>query len=98
MNNTIYDFFKNNYGAIDSVNQANDPFHKYSHLNIKQLKQELAQLKRQNTLLTEVRYVSRLLRSKLGNSPGTAKSNNSVRRSYLTQNFLGLRQKYSQEE
>ena len=28
MNNTIYDFFKDNYGIIDSVNQANGPFHK----------------------------------------------------------------------
>ena len=69
MNNTIYDFFKANYGTIDSVYQANGPFHKYTHLTIKQLKRELAQLKRQKTPLTEVRYVSRLPRAKLGNSP-----------------------------
>jgi len=89
MNNTIYDFFKDNYGTIDSVNQANGPFHKYNHLTIKQLKRELAQLKRQNTPLTEVRYVSRLLRSKLGNSPGTAKSNDSVKNygRFLHKNF-----------
>ena len=79
MNNTIYDCFKANYGTIDSVNQANGPFHKYNHLTIEQLKRELTQLKRQNTPLTEVRYVSRLLRSKLGNSPGTGKSNNGTR-------------------
>ena len=79
MNNTIYDFLKDNYGAIDSVNQANGPFYKYNHLTLKQLKRELTQLKLQNIPLTEVRYVSRLLRSKLGNSPGTAKSNNSTR-------------------
>jgi len=92
MNNIIYDFFKDNYGTIDSVNQANGQFHKYNHLTIKQLKRELAQLKRQNTPLTEVRYVSRLLRSKLGNSPGTAKSNDSVRNydRILHKNFWGF--------
>ena len=37
MNNTIYDFFKDNYGTIDSVNQANGPFHKHNHLTIKVL-------------------------------------------------------------
>ena len=92
MNNTIYDFFKDNYGIIESVNQANGLFHKYNHITIKQLKRELAQLKRQNTPLTEVRYVSRLLRSKLGNSPGTAKSNDSVRNydGILHKNFWGF--------
>ena len=79
MNNTIYDFFKANYETIDSVNQATGPFHKYNHLTIKQLKRELTHLKRQKTPLTEIRYVSRLLRSKLSTSPGTAKSNNSTR-------------------
>ena len=75
-------FFKDNYGTIDSDNQANSPFHKHNHLTIKQLKRELTQLKRQTTPLTEVRYVSRLLRSKLGNSPSTAKSNDSTRNYY----------------
>ena len=75
-----------------TVNQANGPFHKCNHLTIKQLKRELAQLKRQNTPLTEVRYVSRLLRSKLGNSPGTSKSNYSVRNydRILHKNFWGF--------
>ena len=77
---------------ITAVNQANGPFHKYNHLTIKQLKRELTQLKLQITPLTEVRYVSRLLRSTLGNSPGNAKSNASTR-DYdyiLHKNFWGF--------
>ena len=49
INNTMYDFSKDNYGTIDSVNQANGPFCKYNHLTMKQLKQEVAQRKHQNT-------------------------------------------------
>ena len=49
MNDTIYDFFKDNYGTTDSLNQPNGPFRKYNRLTIKQLNRELAQLKGQDT-------------------------------------------------
>ena len=38
MNDSIYEFFKANYGTIKSTNQANKNFHVYKDFTVKQLK------------------------------------------------------------
>ena len=65
MNNSIYDFFKFNYGACKSTNLTNENFQKYKDFTVKQLKKELAKLKHQGSALPDIKYVSGLLRSKL---------------------------------
>ena len=47
MNDSIYDFFKANYGTIKSTKQASKSFHIYKDFTVKQLKIELVQLKSQ---------------------------------------------------
>ena len=54
MNNTIYDFFRDNHGTVESTNQTNTLFHKYNQLTIKQLKWQLIQLKRQTSRLRKL--------------------------------------------
>ena len=72
INDSIYDFFKTNYGTIKSTNQTDSNFHKYKDLTTKQLKKELAQLKHRGAAISDIKYVSRLLRSKLNNIRGAA--------------------------
>ena len=62
MNDSIYDFFKFNYGA---TNQTNENFQKCNDFTVKQLKKELAILKHQGSALTDIKCVSGLPRSKL---------------------------------
>ena len=72
INDSIYDFFKTNNGTIKSTNQTNNNFHKYKDLTTKQLKKEFAQLKHRGAALSDSKYVSHILRSKLNNIPGAA--------------------------
>ena len=60
MNDSIYDFFKFNYGACKSTNQTNENFQKYN---------ELVKLKHQGSALPDIKCVSGLLRSKLKATP-----------------------------
>ena len=69
MNNSIYDFFKFNYGACRSINQTNENFQTYNDFTVKQLKKELAKLKHQGSALPYSTYGSGLLRSKLKTTP-----------------------------
>ena len=47
MNDSIYDFFKFNYGACKSTNQTSENFQKYNDFTVRQLKKELGKLKYQ---------------------------------------------------
>ena len=60
MNDSVYDFFKFNYGACKSTNQTNENFRKYNDFTLKQLKSELAKLKHQSSALPDIKYVSGL--------------------------------------
>jgi len=72
MNNSIYDFFKFNYGACKSTHRTNENFQKYNDFTVKQLKKELAKLKHQGSALADIKYVSGLLRSKLKTTAGVS--------------------------
>ena len=72
MNDSIYNFFKFNYGAFKSTNQTSENFQKYNDFTVKQLKTELAKLKHQGSALPDIKYVSGLLRSKLKTTPSVS--------------------------
>ena len=74
MNDSIYDFFKANYGTIKSTKQASKSFHVYKDFTVKQLKIELVQLKSQGANFAGTKYVSHLLRSRLGSTLGASLS------------------------
>ena len=72
MNDSIYNFFKFNYGACKSTNQTNENFQKYNNFTVKQLKKELAKLEHQVSALPDIKYVSGLLHSKLKTTPSVS--------------------------
>ena len=86
MNDSIYDFFKTNYGTFKSIDQTDNNFHKYQDLTTKKLKKELTQLKHRGAALSDIKYVSRLLHSKVNNIPGAA-NNYTVTDNYDRSNF-----------
>ena len=62
LQNTIYKYFKNEFGTV-SENDIYVEFRpKYNHLPKRQLKRALRELKSKNT--NEIRYVSKLIRRK----------------------------------
>jgi len=64
MNETIYDYVKENYGYVQSI--LNSPFvHKYKDMSVTDLKKCLKQLKLKCEDINEIKYVSRLLRDRL---------------------------------
>ena len=66
MSSTIYDYFKDNYGYKNAENVGNNELHeKYKTFNKNQLKKELKRLKEINCDESAIRYVSKLLRSKV---------------------------------
>ena len=54
MNRTIYDYFADLYGTVNSTNHANTFCTKYKHLTTKSLKHTLMQLKMNDTLFEEI--------------------------------------------
>ena len=60
MYDSVYSLFKTSYGIIKSTNQTD------SHFCIhEQLEKELAQQKHRGATLSDIKYASRLLRSRL---------------------------------
>jgi uncharacterized Zn-finger protein len=66
----IYNYFKENHGACDKSSCGK--FEKYNTQSKSQLKKTLKKLKQQSGPLSEVKYVARLLRSKLSGKNGKA--------------------------
>ena len=64
MNNVIYDYFKLNFGSVDSANNKT-LIDKYKDFSSKALKKELKKLKDSSADISEIKYVSHLLRSKI---------------------------------
>ena len=64
MNNILYDYFKNTYGVVETMQQSQWK-DKYESMNKKELKLCLRALKKNQAPYSEIQYVSRLLRSKI---------------------------------
>ena len=64
LNDTIYDYFSTNYGQVQQAVDEN-LIMKYRDKTTKELKKALKDLKRSDANLTEIKYVSRLLRDNL---------------------------------
>ena len=64
MNTAIYDYFKNNIGLTDEATQSS-LLDKYKEMSKNELKSQLSKLKSTHAPLDEIKYVSKLLRSKL---------------------------------
>ena len=70
MNSTIYDYFAENYGTVETDNKKdNDLLEKYGEFSVNNLKKELKKLKkRSNSDLRTIKFVSKSIRSKLKNN------------------------------
>ena len=88
MSDTIYNYFKDSYGIINSTNHSNPLFTKYKDLFPKSLKKELKQLKNTNAPLNEIKFVSHLLRAKLRNQHDTSSNSCTVNRDRYIANNL----------
>ena len=62
MQSTIYDYFTLNYGKLEAKNTALEQ--KYKNCTKNQLKKALKQLKTQTTNQIEIKYVSKIIRSR----------------------------------
>ena len=65
VSDSTYIYFKVTFGIVSSANQSSEFYRKYKDLTAKVLKQKLRILKYHNAPLSEIKYVSRLLRSNL---------------------------------
>ena len=65
MESTVYDYFAQNYGKLEAKNTALEQ--KYKNCTKNQLKKALKQLKSQTTNQIEIKYVSKILRSRYKN-------------------------------
>ena len=91
MNNTIYNYFANLYGTINSTNHTNAFCGKYKHLTPKSLKHQLKELKMNDAPLQEIKYVSQFLRSKLKSQDSTHSSATAVNQDrYVSKNLWGF--------
>ena len=69
MNSTIYNYFAENYGTVETDNKKeNDLLEKYGEFSVNNLKKELKKLKRSNSYLRTIKFVSKRIRSKLKNN------------------------------
>ena len=69
MNSTIYNYFAENYGTVETdTKKDNDLFEMYGEISVNNLKKELKKLKRCNSDLRTIKFVSKRIRSKLKNN------------------------------
>ena len=69
MNSTIYNYLAENYGTVEMDNKKdNDLVEKYGELSVNSLKKDLKKLKRTNSDLRTIKFVSKRIRSKLKNN------------------------------
>ena len=64
MNSTMYKYFHDNYGIVEDTN-AFQLAEKYKDLSNNSLKSQLKSLKNSNSDPAEIKYVAKLLRSRL---------------------------------
>ena len=74
MNETIYNYFKNNYGAVET--NTHKIYHeKYKEFDKHKLKRELKKLKESEADKEEIKFVAKLLRSRIKGTEGYSNVN-----------------------
>jgi len=89
MNNSIYNYFKENYGTVKS-HIDKELVQKYREYSTHSLKEALKRLKRAAAPLTEIRYVSKLLRSKLSHKSASSSMSTDDYDKHISKNFWGF--------
>ena len=89
MNSTIYNYFAENYGTVETDNKKdNDLLEKYGEFSVNNLKKEMKKLKRSNSDLRTIKFVSKSIRSKpKNNSEGLSIS---IKTQYMLQSTIHL--------
>ena len=91
LNNTIYNYFAENFGYVESFPDKSLK-EKYENHNVKNLKKALKTLKSSNSNLAEIKHVSYLLRNKLDTNTVNKATNNAEalnHDNYIERNFWG---------
>ena len=88
LNDTIYDYFSTNFGKVSQVVDKN-LMNKYKDKSKHDLKKSLKVLKHSNADITEIKYVSRLLRDKLQNKSSDLNSDSVNHDFSIANNFWG---------
>ena len=86
MNNSIYNYFKENYGTVKSQTDK-EHVQKYKEYSTHSLKKTLKRLKCVAAPLTEVRYVSKLLRSRLSHKSASSSNSTDDYDKHISKNF-----------
>ena len=69
VNSTIYNYFAENYGTVETDNKKdNDLLENYGDFSVNNPKKELKKLKRSNSDLRTIKFVSKRIRPKLKNN------------------------------
>ena len=69
MNSTFYNYFAENYGTVETDNKKDNVLsERYGEFSVNNLKKELKKLKRSNSDLRTIKFVSKRIRSKLKNN------------------------------
>ena len=94
MNETIYNYFKDNYSAVES-NTYKIYHGKYKEFNKHKLKRELKKLKESEADKEEVKFVAKLLRSRLKGTEDDSNINDfySVDHNSLAKKTYGIMQR-----
>ena len=92
VSDSIYNYFKVTCGTVNSANQSNEIYSKYKNLTAKILRQNLRKLRYHNAPLSEIKYVSRLLRSSLKSriTSSISSVNMGNHDNYIHKNFWGF--------
>ena len=96
MNETIYNYFKDNYGTVET-NTYKIYHEKYKEFNKHKLKRKLKKLKESEGDKEEIKFVAKLLRSRLKGTEDDSNVNDfySVDHNSLAKKTYGLTQRSS---
>ena len=95
MSTTIYNYFKETYGTVDSCDK--DLKNKYKDFLTKNLKKQLKFLKSSNTPMPEIKFVSSRLRKQLNrHEPVNHNSNITNHNRFISKHFLQYVKRYMQ--
>ena len=90
MNDSIYNYFKAIYGTVDNYTDK-ELVIKYKEFSTNSLKKALKRLKMLTAPTSEIRYVSRLLRTKLSNKSSMSSPSSAIHYDkQISKNFWGF--------
>ena len=93
MYDVIYNYFKDNYGCVNKSDENISEYRsKYKDFTNNQLKNKLKHLKKSNSSICEIQYVSKLLREKIKTAPPRKDSENHD--NMISQSFWHYVKKY----